>query len=148
MTRSYPTRASSAGSGDRSSQRACYLANFIARFGRSESQDFCVIMTKNRDKNRLQLTGQKQKRESGEFKGKGVTNQVFSNHISALNSININVLRCSWCIIVDGRSTAECMRALRFQKRANSNTTSILPNQWYLIFNNLVLFRTMLHLYS
>ena len=32
------------------------------------------------------------------------------------------------------------MRGLRFQKRASSNTTSILPNQRYLIFNNLSYF--------
>ena len=58
--------------------------------------------TKNeRDKYRLRLTDQKQKRV-WRVQGKGVINQVFSNHNSALSSININAPRCSWCINVDG----------------------------------------------
>jgi hypothetical protein len=40
-------------------------------------------------KNRLQLTDQQQKRESGEFRDKGETIQAFSSHNSALSSINI-----------------------------------------------------------
>ena len=41
---------------------------------KSESQDFGHDDTKNkRDKNKLQLTDQQQKRESGEFRDKGGT---------------------------------------------------------------------------
>ena len=94
--------ASSAGSGDRSSRRACYLGNFIARL-RNLSLKVLVMMTqKTREtKSKLQLTDQKQKRV-WRVQGKGVINQVFSNHNSALSSININAPRCGWCIIVDG----------------------------------------------
>jgi hypothetical protein len=73
-TRFYPARASSAGSGDRAQGRACYLGNFIARL-RNLSLKILVMMTqKTREtKNKLQLTDQQQKRESGEFKDKGGT---------------------------------------------------------------------------
>ena len=83
-TRFYPARASSAGSGDRSSESACYLGNYDRSTEKSESQDFGHDDTKNkRDKRKLQLTDQKQKRV-WRVQGKGVMNQMCSNHNSAL----------------------------------------------------------------
>ena len=78
------------GLGDRGSRRACHLGSFRDRL-KNLSLKILVMMTqKTREtKNRLRLTDQKQKRV-WRVQGKGVMNQVFSNHNSALSSININ----------------------------------------------------------
>ena len=55
-----------------------------------------------RDKDKLQLIDQQQKRESGEFRDKGGQFQAFVSHNSALYSIDIGASRYSWSINVDG----------------------------------------------
>ena len=58
-----PARASSAGSGDRSSRRACYLGNFIARLKILRVRLIFVVMMSIKRQQILQLTGMTSKKQ-------------------------------------------------------------------------------------
>ena len=67
-THFYPARASLASSGDKSSQRSCYLGNFIARLSNlSHSQDLCVTMTRKRDKEQTAIDRSETKKSDWRF---------------------------------------------------------------------------------
>ena len=142
-TRFYPARASSAGSGDRSSHEHVTFGNFAIDWNNLSLKILVMRLKNKRDKKQTAIDWSTTKRVRRVQGQGGDIFRLFSNHNSALNSINIGAPRHSWCINAS-MWMAEIQQSVwgihGFRGELRGSTTSILPNQRFLILNNLSYF--------